>query len=54
MKRKNVSAGRKDLPKTETDLLERLLKEYSTDEMGLLDLVFIDEILSQKLDEKVR
>ena len=37
----------------EPDILERLLKKYANDEMGLLDLVFIDQILSQQADEKV-
>lgn len=35
-------------PKGNADLLDRLIKQGNTDEMGLLDLVFIEEILKQK------
>lgn len=30
------------------DLLDQLIQQGNTDEMGLLDLVFIEEILKQK------
>ncbi len=53
-KEEPVATGKQSATPEESDLLEKLLKEYATDEMGLLDLVFIDEILSQKTDEKIR
>ncbi len=52
-KEKIITADRKPSVEEEPDILERLLKEYATDEMGLLDLVFIDQILTQKTDEKI-
>ena len=30
------------------DLLDKLMERENTDEMGLLDLIFIEEILNQK------
>ena len=30
------------------DLLDELMERENTDEMGLLDLIFIEEILNQK------
>jgi len=35
------------------DYLDELIEKESVDEMGLLDLIFIEEILSQKKQEKV-
>ncbi len=32
------------------DLLDRLLEKERPDEMGLLDLMFIEEILNQRLE----
>ena len=37
-------------PKQENDLLGDLIEKEGVDEMGLLDLVFIEEILNQKKD----
>ncbi|GEM_PF-5571191 len=53
-KDKAVAADKQRRSPEEADILDKLLKEYATDEMGLLDLVFIDEILSQKTEEKIR
>ena len=35
-------------PKPKKDLLDKLIEKGNVDEMGLLDLVFIEEILKQK------
>ena len=42
----------KPFPKRKRDLLDDLLEKGETDEMGLLDLVFVEEILRQKNQEK--
>ncbi len=41
----------KDTPKADKlnmDLLDRLIERENPDEMGLLDLIFIEEILNQR------
>lgn len=40
-------------PSRKGDYLDELIESGSVDEMGLLDLIFIEEILSQKKQEKV-
>lgn len=40
-------------PKRKRDYLDDLMERESVDEMGLLDLIFIEEILSQKKQDKV-
>jgi hypothetical protein len=42
----------KPFPKRKRDLLDDLIEKGDTDEMGLLDLVFVEEILRQKNQEK--
>ena len=37
-------------PKKKRDLISELMEKEGIDEMGLLDLVFIEEILNQKRD----
>lgn len=39
-------------PKRKVDVLDELLEQEGTDEMGLLDLVFVEEILNQKKQDK--
>ena len=39
-------------PKKKRDFLDELLEKEGTDEMGLLDLMFMEEILNQKKQEK--
>ena len=34
------------------DLLEKLIEKENPDEMGLLDLIFIEEILNQKIPDR--
>lgn len=46
MKNKKI----KNSPKKQTDLLSELMEREGVDEMGLLDLVFIEEILNQKIE----
>lgn len=38
----------KPFPKKKKDLISELMEKEGIDEMGLLDLVFIEEILNQK------
>lgn len=38
-------------PKNKKDLLGELMEKEGVGEMGLLDLVFIEEILNQKRDQ---
>ncbi len=38
----------KQLQNNKKDLLDELLASEATDEMGLLDLIFMEEILKQK------
>jgi hypothetical protein len=45
MKKKNIRKTNQEL---RTDLINELLEKEDVDEMGLLDLVFIEEILNQK------
>lgn len=47
--KKNTSTD--SFPKSK-DLLDKLIQQGNTDEMGLLDLVFIEEILKQKTQGK--
>ena len=42
----------KPFPQRKKDLLDRLIEKEGVDEMGLLDLVFIEEILKQKKQKK--
>jgi hypothetical protein len=42
----------KPFPKRKPDLLDKLIEKENVDEMGLLDLVFIEEILKQKKQKK--
>lgn len=39
-------------PKKKNDIIDKILEKEGTDEMGLLDLVFVEEILSQKKREQ--
>lgn len=39
-------------PKKKRDYLDELMDRENTDEMGLLDLVFAEEILNQQKNEK--
>lgn len=39
-------------PKKKRDFLDELIETDGIDEMGLLDLVFMEEILNQKKHEK--
>ena len=41
----------KPFPKRQKDLLDRLIEKEDVDEMGLLDLVFVEEILKQKKEK---
>ena len=34
------------------DMLEELIKKENPDEMGLLDLIFMEEILNQKMRDR--
>jgi hypothetical protein len=40
------------LSKKKRDMLDDLIEKGATDEMGLLDLIFIEEILNQNEREK--
>ena len=40
-------------PRKNRDYLDELIEKGVVDEMGLLDLIFIEEILSQKKGDKV-
>ena len=40
-------------PKKNRDYLDELIESGAVDEMGLLDLIFIEEILNQKKRDKV-
>jgi hypothetical protein len=42
----------KTFPKPKKDLLDKLLSKENVGEMGLLDLVFAEEILNQKKQKK--
>ena len=42
----------KPFPKKKRDYLDELINKEGTDEMGLLDLIFAEEILSQKKQDK--
>lgn len=44
--KKNTSTD--SYPGNKADLLDKLIQHGNTDEMGLLDLIFIEEILKQK------
>jgi len=46
--KKNVKVA--PFPKKKRDLISELMEKEGIDEMGLLDLVFIEEILNQKRD----
>lgn len=39
-------------PKKKKDVLDELMDKEGIDEMGLLDLVFVEEILNQKKQDK--
>ena len=48
----NENGKVKAFPERKKDLLDELLDKENVGEMGLLDLVFAEEILKQKIQKK--
>lgn len=49
----DVKQNVKPLKRNKRDLLDELMEKENIDEMSLLDLIFIEEILNQKREDRV-